>query len=243
MKREDNPCAAPTASCAVRSVGGRRRGNRSHGRRRWRVASSTSGGANPIVRIDGGFVRGAEVAGVYSFRGLPYAAPPTGNPRWRAPQPAAPWPGAPDATQFGLSCWQPEANNPFFPPGPVSEDCLHLNVSMPAVRDSGGGAGPCSCGSTAEVSPRTAPATTMAPGLRRTAASPTTRTCSSWAASASPSVAGRASRCAGAVARRTAATGRDGLRRRAPLLGLVRRITRQQHEAQAIPPSSERRSS
>jgi len=81
------------------------------------VASSASGGVNPIVRVDGGLIRGASVAGVYSFRGLPYAAPPTGNLRWRPPQPAPGWSGVRDATQFGPGCPQAQAGNPFLPPG------------------------------------------------------------------------------------------------------------------------------
>src|SRR5919204_260203 len=70
------------------------------------VASPASGSANPVVRIDGGLIRGVGAAAVYSFKGLPYAAPPTGNLRWRAPQPAAAWSGVRDATQFGASCPQ-----------------------------------------------------------------------------------------------------------------------------------------
>ena len=76
------------------------------------VASPASGGANPIVRTDDGLVRGAGVAGVNSFLGLPYATPPTGNLRWRPPQPAAAWSGVRDATQFGPSCPQSTVNNP-----------------------------------------------------------------------------------------------------------------------------------
>jgi para-nitrobenzyl esterase len=106
------------------------------------VASPTSGGANPIVRIDDGLVRGADVAGVNTFLGLPYAAPPTGNLRWRAPQPAAAWSGVRDATQFGPSCPQPTANNPYLPPGPISEDCLYLNVYTPTLRDRSSGGRP-----------------------------------------------------------------------------------------------------
>ena len=95
------------------------------------VASPASGGANPIVRIDGGLVRGASAAGVNSFLGLPYAAPPTGNLRWRPPQPASSWSGVRDATQFGASCPQARMGNPFLPPGTISEDCLYLNVYTP----------------------------------------------------------------------------------------------------------------
>src|SRR4029077_20972462 len=54
----------------------------------------------PIVTIDGGRVRGMAVPGGYVFRGLPYAAPPTGRLRWRAPQPPAEWHGVRDATIF-----------------------------------------------------------------------------------------------------------------------------------------------
>ncbi len=102
------------------------------------VASSAPAGANPIVRIDGGLIRGAGAAGVYSFRGLPYAAPPTGNLRWRPPQPASSWSGIRDATQFGPSCPQSTVRNPFLPPGPISEDCLNLNVYTPTLRHRSG---------------------------------------------------------------------------------------------------------
>jgi para-nitrobenzyl esterase len=106
------------------------------------VASPASGGANPIVRIDDGLIRGADVAGVNTFLGLPYAAPPTGNLRWRPPQPAAAWTGVRDATQFGPSCPQKTVNNPYLPPGPISEDCLYLNVYTPTSRSSSGAGRP-----------------------------------------------------------------------------------------------------
>jgi para-nitrobenzyl esterase len=85
----------------------------------------------PIVSTEDGAVRGEAVLGGYAFRGVPYAAPPVGSLRWRAPQPAADWTGVRDATQFGPSC--PQAPSPFVPPGPQSEDCLYLNVSTPAL--------------------------------------------------------------------------------------------------------------
>jgi para-nitrobenzyl esterase len=101
------------------------------------VAAPSSGSSSPVVRTGGGLVRGAGAAGVDSFLGLPYAAPPTGNLRWRAPQPAAAWTGVRDATTFGPSC--PQAPSPFAPPGQFSEDCLYLNVYTPAARSSFGG--------------------------------------------------------------------------------------------------------
>jgi para-nitrobenzyl esterase len=107
------------------------------------AASSASGTANPFVHIRGGFVRGADVAGVDSFLGLPYAAPPTGNLRWQPPQPAPTWSGVRDATTFAPSCPQAPGNlDPFAPPGPVSEDCLYLNVYTPAVGDNDQGGRP-----------------------------------------------------------------------------------------------------
>jgi len=99
------------------------------------VASPASGGADPVVRIDSGLIRGGSAAGVNSFLGLPYAAPPTGKLRWRPPQPASSWSGVRDATQFGASCPQPAS--PFAPPGPFSENCLYLNVYTPSLHGSG----------------------------------------------------------------------------------------------------------
>ena len=78
--------------------------------------------------------------GGYAFLGLPYAAPPTGNLRWRPPAPPAGWRGVRDATQFAPSCPQPAS--PFLPPGPFSEDCLYLNVYTPALHNSDEGGRP-----------------------------------------------------------------------------------------------------
>jgi para-nitrobenzyl esterase len=94
-------------------------------------AGATASGTHPLVHVDGGLVRGVSSGAVTAYLGIPYAAPPTGDLRWRAPQPAAAWHGIRDASQFGPSCPQPQAFNPFLPPGPISEDCLHLNVYTP----------------------------------------------------------------------------------------------------------------
>ncbi len=102
------------------------------------VASLASGGANPIVRTNDGLVRGTTAGTVDEFLGIPYAAPPTGHLRWRPPAPSASWEGVRDATQFGASCPQATTGNPYFPPGPISEDCLYLNVYTPTLRDRGG---------------------------------------------------------------------------------------------------------
>ena len=73
------------------------------------------------------------VPGGYVFRGLPYAAPPTGDLRWRPPRPPADWQGVRDATRFAPSCPQPQ--NPALT-GPTSEDCLYLNVYTPTLGSS-----------------------------------------------------------------------------------------------------------
>jgi para-nitrobenzyl esterase len=101
------------------------------------VASPASGGASPVVRVNDGLVRGTATGTVDEFLGIPYAAPPTGNLRWRPPARPASWEGVRDATQFGPSC--PQSPSPFAPPGPFSEDCLYLNVYAPARGSDEGG--------------------------------------------------------------------------------------------------------
>jgi para-nitrobenzyl esterase len=84
------------------------------------------------VKIDAGVVAGTTGASpeIRVFKGIPFAAPPTGNNRWRAPQPVAHWSGTRPATEFGARCTQggpPGGPNAAAPP-PTSEDCLYLNV-------------------------------------------------------------------------------------------------------------------
>ena len=99
------------------------------------VAGASSGSNSaPIVATRTGVVRGLQVSGGYAFRGLPYAAPPTGRLRWRPPQPPADRSGLRDATEFAPSC--PQQPNPFQPPGSMNEDCLYLNVSTPTLNRS-----------------------------------------------------------------------------------------------------------
>jgi para-nitrobenzyl esterase len=70
---------------------------------------------------------------VKAFLGLPYAAPPVGDMRWKAPEPAAKWKATRDATHYGARCYQGRsfADMVFQDSGP-SEDCLYLNVFAPA---------------------------------------------------------------------------------------------------------------
>lgn len=94
--------------------------------------------ANDQVKTDGGIVEGVSAAssGVRVFRGIPFAAPPIGELRWRAPQPVRPWKGVVKASEFGPRCMQaPVFSDMVFrdrADKPMSEDCLYLNVWTPA---------------------------------------------------------------------------------------------------------------
>jgi para-nitrobenzyl esterase len=75
---------------------------------------------------------------VNAFLGLPYAAPPVGDLRWKAPQPAAKWKDVRDASKFGAHCAQGKVfDDMIFQDGAGSEDCLFLNVYTPASAKAG----------------------------------------------------------------------------------------------------------
>lgn len=85
-----------------------------------------------IVLTDTGAVQGAVSDGVKSWKGIPFAQPPIGTNRWRAPQPIARWAGVRDATQYGHDCMQLPFPSDAAPLGTEpSEDCLVLNVWAP----------------------------------------------------------------------------------------------------------------
>jgi para-nitrobenzyl esterase len=93
------------------------------------------------VKTEQGKVHGKTIndGKVRAFLGLPYAAPPVGGLRWKAPQPPTPWAGERDATRFGARCIQgiSYADMTFEDSGP-SEDCLFLNVFTPSSAKAGG---------------------------------------------------------------------------------------------------------
>lgn len=103
-------------------------------------AVSAIGTARPAmdaeVIIDSGPLVGDDHDGVMSFKGIPYAQPPVGDLRWRAPQPVTAWTKPRQATRFGADCMQKPFGGDAAPLGGKSaEDCLYLNVWRPAHID------------------------------------------------------------------------------------------------------------
>jgi len=97
-----------------------------------REASSEEG---PVVRTAEGPVRGFVRNGVNVFLGIPYAAPPVGNLRWRPPQPVEHWDEALDATRYANTCPQVTELGAFAGPASITEDCLYLNVFSSSLKD------------------------------------------------------------------------------------------------------------
>ncbi|WP_294121876.1 carboxylesterase family protein [Sphingomonas sp.] len=92
--------------------------------------------AAPIA-IDGGQIEGSQIGALRVFKGIPYAAAPTGPLRWRPPQPAPAWRGVRKANSFSPACPQLGSYPPDAPTEPTSEDCLALNVWAPAMNGAG----------------------------------------------------------------------------------------------------------
>ena len=92
----------------------------------------------PQVQTDAGRVIGTAAGGVAFFLGIPYAAPPVGELRWRAPRPVAPWLKPRIADGYGSDCMQlPYPGDSGPPRTRPAEDCLYLNVWVPARRSEG----------------------------------------------------------------------------------------------------------
>lgn len=86
--------------------------------------------AAPAVKVEGGLLEGAAEENLTVYKGVPFAAPPVGDLRWRPPQPVAKWDGVRKADRFAPACMQGGMGGP--PPGGLSEDCLYLNIWTPA---------------------------------------------------------------------------------------------------------------
>lgn len=98
------------------------------------TAAVAAAASAPQVKLTNGIVEGSsDASGLSIFRGIPFAAPPIGDLRWKAPQPVKNWQDVRPATRFGKSCMQRPVfgDMEFRSPG-MSEDCLYLNVWTPA---------------------------------------------------------------------------------------------------------------
>ncbi|MFM9865319.1 MAG: carboxylesterase/lipase family protein [Micropepsaceae bacterium] len=94
--------------------------------------AAVAAAADP-VRVDGGLIAGARDGDVLAYKGVPFAAPPVGPLRWRAPEAVKPWNGVRPATVFAPACLQNGISMPGEEPPLTSEDCLYLNVWTPTA--------------------------------------------------------------------------------------------------------------
>jgi para-nitrobenzyl esterase len=98
---------------------------------------------NSVLTVEGGKIQGVEIPnkGIIAYKGIPFAAPPVGNLRWKSPQPIVPWNGVKLADKYGAAAmqvtWDP---NSFYGKEwrasgsvPFNEDCLYLNLWTPAA--------------------------------------------------------------------------------------------------------------
>ncbi|MCX6689889.1 MAG: carboxylesterase family protein [Methanoregula sp.] len=81
-----------------------------------------------VVKTDAGYISGINQDGIRVYHGIPFAAPPTGDLRWRPPAPVQPWDSIKEAKKYSATCPQPGSSAPLN----MSEDCLYLNVWTPA---------------------------------------------------------------------------------------------------------------
>ncbi len=81
------------------------------------------------VAVTGGTIEGISLDGIFSYKGIPFAAPPVGENRWKSPQPVVPWEGVKKTDKFAPGPMQDTAFGAMLGgPQEISEDCLYLNV-------------------------------------------------------------------------------------------------------------------
>lgn len=119
-----NSTSTTTSSSSSGSGGSGGTGGSGGGSARCQVEAPSEPG---VVALDSGLVRGTKESASWVFRGIPYAAPPTGDKRWKPPELAACWDDVRDANAFGAVC--PQLDKTKQPVG--NEDCLTLNVWVP----------------------------------------------------------------------------------------------------------------
>lgn len=96
-------------------------------------ATAQLNNAVPRVKTESGILEGVDESGIRTFKGVPFAAPPVGNLRWKEPQPVQNWTGVRKADKFGPRAMQlPVFGDMNFRSDGMNEDCLYLNVWTPA---------------------------------------------------------------------------------------------------------------
>ena len=95
------------------------------------LSAGASAMANPVV-TESGALQGEAAGPLTVYRGVPFAAPPVGDLRWREPQPVRPWKGVRAATTFAPACMQTGVSMAGETPPQISENCLYLNIWTPA---------------------------------------------------------------------------------------------------------------
>ena len=111
------------------------------------LALASCSDSNPVLTIEGGRVIGVQTPtkGIIAYKGIPFAAPPVGDLRWKEPQPVVPWEGVKVADTYGDAAsqitWDPQSfyGREWRASGsvPFSEDCLYLNIWTPAAGKTG----------------------------------------------------------------------------------------------------------
>lgn len=94
-------------------------------------SSADSGTPAPLINLSDGPIQGAVAGSTLGYMNIPFAAPPTGELRWRPPQPVVPWEQVRDASEPGVICIQTSENPIQTTHTETSEDCLYLNVWTP----------------------------------------------------------------------------------------------------------------